>query len=131
MHIGDSRGIIPFPNLVIEVAHQCESLPKLKIELRNWMSTSTSVQVAIGIKIFAPQADESCRLLALVYQRDCLHNPEQTVEFGTNVGDAAGLAVTIRLADLYNGVALPAGADGAATVAVDLANLRDVIARYL
>ncbi len=53
------------------------------------------------------------------------------MEFGTNVGGAAGLAVTIRLADLYNGVALPAGVDGAATVAVDLANLRDVIARYL
>jgi hypothetical protein len=119
--------------LVIEVAHQCESLPKLSVELRNWISTRTSVQVAIGIKIFAPQADQSCRLLALVYQRDCPHNPEQAVEFGTNVGDAAGLALTIRLADLYHGVVLPAGVDrdAAATIAIDLADLRDVIARYL
>jgi hypothetical protein len=130
-HIGDSRGIFPFPNLVIEVAHQFESLPKLRVELRNWISTRTSVQVAIGIKIFAPQADERCRLLALVYQRDCPHNPEQAVEFGSDVGDAAGLAVTIRLADLYHGVALPAGLDAAATVAIDLADVRDAIARYL
>ena len=129
-HIGDSRGIVPFPNLVIEVAHQC-SLPKLKIELRDWISNSTSVQVAIGIKIFAPQADEGCRLLALVYQRDCPHNPEQVVEFGTNVGDAAGLAITLRLADLYFGVALPDGVDRATIVTVDLADVRDVIARYL
>ena len=103
----------------------------MSVELRNWISDDTSVQVAIGIRIFAPQADESCRLLALVCQRDCPHNPEQTVEFGTNVGDAAGLTATIRLADLYHGVALPAGVDAAATVAIDLADVRDAIAHYL
>jgi hypothetical protein len=76
-HIGDRRGIFPFPNLVIEVAHSNESLPKLKIELRNWISDDTSVQVAIGIKIFAPRVNATTRILALVYQRDCPHNPEQ------------------------------------------------------
>uniref|UniRef100_A0A7S0M7T7 Uncharacterized protein n=1 Tax=Cryptomonas curvata TaxID=233186 RepID=A0A7S0M7T7_9CRYP len=129
-HIGDPRGIFPFPNLVIEVA-ECESLPKLGVELRNWVSACTSVQVAIGIKIFAPQVDSTRRMLALVYRRECPHNPEQAVEFGTNLGDAAGLHVTISLADLFHGVALPAGVDGATTLAVDLARVRKAIARYL
>jgi hypothetical protein len=131
--VGDRREIFPFPNLVIEVAHSNKSQPKLKTELRNWISDDTSVQVAIGIKIFGPRVNgiTSVLVLALVYQRDCPLNQEQAVEFGTNVGDAAGLALTIRLADLYHGVAFPAGVNAAATVAVDLADVRDAIARYL
>jgi hypothetical protein len=77
MHIGDSRGIFPFTNLV----HSNESLPKLKIELRSWISDDTSVQVAICIKVFGRRVNGTTRILALMYQRDCPHNPEQTVEF--------------------------------------------------
>ncbi len=89
------------------------------------------MQVAIGIEIFDPRVNGKTRILALVYQRDCPHNPEQAVEFGTNVGGAAGLAITLRLADLYFGVALPDGVDRATIVTVDWADVRDVIARYL
>jgi hypothetical protein len=45
----------PFANLVVEVAYKHESLKLLQNELLIWIGSNTSVQVAIGVKIFGLQ----------------------------------------------------------------------------
>jgi hypothetical protein len=120
----------PFPNLVVEVAYKHESLLTLQNELHAWIGNNTSVQVAIGIKIFGLRKNGSCRMLALLYRRG-VAGPTQSVEFGTNIGNAAGLNLSFPLADLYFGVAQaniplqvqPLIANGAVIV-VDLAQLQ-------
>jgi len=42
----------PFPHVVIEIAYKNESLSSLRKVIDHWMLPLTSVQVAIGIKIF-------------------------------------------------------------------------------
>ena len=121
---------LPFPNLILEVAFKNESMGKLIQELKTWMSTCTSVQVAIGIKIFERQANGTRRMLILVFRRGS-RAPEQQVEFGTDIGSAAGRVVSIRLADLYHGVALPAGAAVDASFDVDMEALQAVILENL
>jgi hypothetical protein len=91
----------PFPNLVVEIALS-EALKQLRKELADWISAHTSVQVAIGIKIF-PERHGTRRMLALLHRRGAV-NPDQSIEFGTDVGTAAGLALQIFVSDLYFGI---------------------------
>jgi hypothetical protein len=91
----------PFPNLVVEIAFS-EALTQLRRELAEWISVHTSVQIAVGIKIF-PERHGTRRMLALLYRRG-VPNPDQSIEFGTDVGTAAGLALQIFVSDLYFGI---------------------------
>jgi hypothetical protein len=94
----------PFPNLVVELAFQNESLPRLVDELRCWIGNLTSVQVAIGIKIFDREANGTRRLCALLYRK--ASDDVQSIEFGTDIGNAHGLRLAFPLADMYVGVHL-------------------------
>ena len=69
-------------------------------------------------------------MLILVFRRGS-RAPEKQVEFGTDIGSAAGRVVSIRLADLYHGVALPAGAAVDASFDVDMEALQAVILENL
>jgi hypothetical protein len=82
--------------------------------------------VAIVIKIFERRVDGTRRMLILVFRRG-RGNPEQQVEFGTDIGICAGRVVSIRLADLHHGLALTAGARVDTEYTVDLEALRTVI----
>jgi hypothetical protein len=82
----DSGFGTPFPNVVVEIAFQNESLPVLQNELRAWLSNHTSVQVAIGIKIFGKKQDGTRRILALLFRRA---GDVQSVEFGIDQGNIA------------------------------------------
>jgi hypothetical protein len=94
----------PFPNLVVEVALS-EPLTQLMRELADWISGHTSVRIAIGIKIF-PEKHSARRMLALLYRRG-VQNPDQSIEFGTDVGTAAGLSLRLFVSDLYFGIPYP------------------------
>jgi hypothetical protein len=127
----------PFPNIVVEVAYKNESLANLQNELHAWIGNNTSVQVAIGVKIFGLRDDGSRRMLALLYQRGVV-GPAQSVEFGTNVRNAAGLNLSFPLMDLYFGVAqanipLPVQPliGNVTIIVVDLAQLQASILRHL
>jgi hypothetical protein len=91
----------PFPNLVIEIAHQNESLISLQEELAAWIGIHTSVQIAVGIKIFVHSANGTRRLLAHLYKR---FPNIQSVEFGTNLSNHNGLSLRFPLSDLYYGI---------------------------
>ena len=98
----------------------------MRAELDRWISAFTSVRVAIGIKIFGQRTNGTRRMLALVYRRG-VANPDQEVEFGTTLPTAAGLQLTIQVADLYHGTALPPGYAVGDTLAIDLAPLQGEI----
>ncbi|KAL3665288.1 hypothetical protein V7S43_009916 [Phytophthora oleae] len=57
----------PFPNVIIEVAYKNGSLPLLRAKLQRWMDHDTSVQVAIGIKIFVGPV--TSRRVAILHRR--------------------------------------------------------------
>ena len=124
-------GSKPFPNLVLEVAYRNESLSQLKMELMTWISRQTSVMVAIGIKIFTTRVDRSRRMLILVYTRNTGRNPQQAVEFGSNIGNAAGLSIFLRLGDLYHGVPLSNDVNPDSTITIDLQLLQESISSAL
>ncbi|KAK1929281.1 hypothetical protein P3T76_015233 [Phytophthora citrophthora] len=42
----------PFPNVIIEIAYKNRSSQMLPAKLQRWMSNDSSVQIAIGIKVF-------------------------------------------------------------------------------
>jgi len=129
---------LPFPNVVLEVAYEHESKPTLEAELNLWMSPLTSVQVAIGIKIFKQRAGGSRAMLALLYQRP-VYGPPQNVEFGTNVvGGIAGRTLTFPLAALYanmNPGLLPLSVQGQLAanhqIVIDLTRVQTIILECL
>jgi hypothetical protein len=73
---------MPFPNVVWEVANSHESLQVLHDELDLWLSIYTTVQVAIGIKLFRPCVEGTWRMIALLRQR---HDHPVDIEFGSNI----------------------------------------------
>ena len=120
----------PTPNLVIETAFS-ESRAQLVRELTAWISASTSVQVAVGIKMY-PNVHQGDRAEAIVFRRG-VSNPEQVVQFSPDAGDCP--ALVFHLKDLFFGVVekLPlAIQDRIArdeTIKIDLRRLRDEILR--
>ena len=66
----------------------------------------------------------------LVNRRGAL-NPEQVLEFGTNLGPIVGLTIRIRLADLYHGRPIPAGANANDEFVVDLQQLQSIVLENL
>jgi hypothetical protein len=98
----------PFPNLVIEVAYKNEPLNGLRGVVLDWLSPQTSVQVAIGIKVFIRRGDRRYRAILAVRNVPQL----QEVEFGDvdDLGVAVGagpITLAFSLTLLYQGVALP------------------------
>jgi hypothetical protein len=110
------------PNVVLEVAYKIESLDMLVEELLNWLCDGfLSVQVAIGIKIDKISSSD-VRMKALVYRRNNqamnpqlskitaaglnhYFDPDQEIDFGTNILNRAGLSVHFPQAELFWGVA--------------------------
>jgi hypothetical protein len=144
----------PFPNLAIEIAFKNEDRHKLVQELLELVSPWTSIQVAIGIKIEDMRTNGGHVLMsAYVFRRnqaytsapvvfdDDVHKipqfePEQQVEFGTDVEyPAGGLSIHFPLADLYFGSSEPASVYAAiqnnCLIEIDLGDLRDRIVRWL
>ncbi|EQC36858.1 hypothetical protein SDRG_05688 [Saprolegnia diclina VS20] len=105
-----AAGRSPFPNFVVEIALKNESLPRLNAKLHQWIGPATSVQVAIGVKIFA-----STRRLAIMHLRNM---PTITREFGIaraqppRRAPAAPPAFGFPIHMLYHGVPLPAALVG-------------------
>ena len=88
----------PTPTLVVEIAYS-ESRAQLLRELAAWISADTSVQVAIGIKMY-PYETESDKAEALVYRRG-FKAPEQVVRFSPENGRPT---IKLHLRDLFFGV---------------------------
>ncbi|CEG40560.1 uncharacterized protein PHALS_10749 [Plasmopara halstedii] len=122
--IMDNGKGFPFPNVVIEVAYKNESLDLLRGGLDNWMLPETSVQVAIGIKLFV-RTRRQRRYRAILRVRN---SPSQEVEFGIDVCEGSiSLAFPLKL--IYEGVPMPpalAGLDSPA-ITIDLIALRDFL----
>ncbi|KAE8896694.1 hypothetical protein PF003_g19435 [Phytophthora fragariae] len=114
----------PFPNVIVEVAYKNENLAGLRAKLVRWMA-QTSVQVAIGIKIFAGGATP-LRRVAILHQRG---QPVQEVEFGLDGQRAPPLTISFPVAAVYVGVALPAALAGLNNpqITIDLIALRALI----
>jgi hypothetical protein len=91
----------PFPNIVIEIAYQNESFQLLLDELASWISEFTSVQIALGVKIFGRRVDGSRRLVAILLRRNA---PMQMVEFGTNIHALVDQQLFFPLAELFANV---------------------------
>jgi hypothetical protein len=72
----------------------------LRDVIRNWLTAATSVQVAIGIKIFTAR---SRRYRAILGVRN---SPPWEIEFGTNAG-AGPITLDFPFALLYHGAPLP------------------------
>ncbi|EQC27285.1 hypothetical protein SDRG_14906 [Saprolegnia diclina VS20] len=89
----------PFPPFVFEVAGQNECLSDMRSKLTRWMD-GTSVQVALGIKIFLRDA----RYVLILHVRG---QPTQEVQFGRNKGLHYGAVVSFPAGLLYHGSALP------------------------
>jgi hypothetical protein len=121
----------PFPNVVIEVEYTHFPLPKLKSKLENWIGPSTSVQVAIGIKIMQNRRiDGRRRMIGLVYERGV--DTHQDVEFGTNVSQAEldAAQLTFNAASLFYGVPVPVSLIGQ-VITIPLAVLQDLVAQLI
>jgi hypothetical protein len=74
---------------VIEVAYRNESEASLRTTLKEWMLPTTSVQVAIGVKIFPV----SRRIVAFMCRRAAPPMMITTVECGANVPHAPIIAL--------------------------------------
>ncbi len=114
----------PFPNLVIETAFKNESLNDLHQVIADWMLPQTSVQVAIGIKIFY-RTRKPRRYLAILAVRNL---PTEEVEFRVDVGEGP-LTLAFPLERLYEGAPFPPALANLAdpTVTIDLIALRDFL----
>ncbi|KAK1942844.1 hypothetical protein P3T76_005481 [Phytophthora citrophthora] len=113
----------PFPNVIVEVAYKNESLSNLRAKLQRWMDPAySSVQVAMGIKIFAGPV--TSRRLTILHRRG---HPIQEVEFGLEHDHP--LPLTFPLGAIYFGVHLPPVLDGLEDrpISIDLVSLRAVI----
>ncbi|KAH9089503.1 hypothetical protein Ae201684P_007672 [Aphanomyces euteiches] len=91
------NNLVPYPTIIIEISYKNEDLAGIQGKLVRWM-VGTSVQVAIGIKIFAL----GLRRVAILHQRGL---PIQQVEFGEPL--LPPLEISFRLASIYTGVPLP------------------------
>ncbi|ETV78607.1 hypothetical protein H257_08102 [Aphanomyces astaci] len=111
----------PYPNVIVEVAYKNDSLERLRAKLDRWMSDTTSVQVAIGIKIDAASPSR----VAILLQRGQPVMPP--VEFGHP--DPGPLQISFPLASVYAGVALPPALAGLGNtpISIDLIQLRTVM----
>ncbi|KAF0712324.1 hypothetical protein AaE_012054 [Aphanomyces astaci] len=109
----------PYPNVIVEIAYKNEALGRLRAKLVRWMH-NTSVQVAIGIKINAINADR----VAILCQRG---QPNQEVAFGHP--RSPPLAISFPLALIYTGVAMPSALAALANpqISIDLIALRTFI----
>ncbi|KAG9404244.1 hypothetical protein AC1031_005788 [Aphanomyces cochlioides] len=113
-----SRGFA-CPNVVVEVAYKNDSLPRLGAKLARWMSDETSVQVAIGIKIFPGSSNRT----SILYLRG---PPARVTTVAFGVPRPGPLQIAFPLALVYFGVDLPASLAGAADaeISIDLVELR-------
>ncbi|KAF0692476.1 Aste57867_16467 [Aphanomyces stellatus] len=109
----------PYPNVIVEIAYKNEDLGRLRAKLVRWMH-NTSVQVAIGIKINAINAER----VAILCQRG---QPDQEVPFGHP--RLPPLAISFPLALIYTGVAMPPALAALANplISIDLIALRTFI----
>jgi len=101
--IMDNDNGFPFPNLVIETAFKNEPLNGLCQVIDQWMLPQTSVQVAIGIKIFY-RTQRPCRYRAILAIQN---SPTWEVEFGMDVSGLGPLSLAFPLELLYEGAPLP------------------------
>ncbi|CAK4088231.1 unnamed protein product [Aphanomyces euteiches] len=120
-----SRGFA-FPNVVVEIAYKNDSLPRLRAKLARWMSDETSVQVAIGIKIFPTSLNRT----AILRLRG---PPAQVTHVAFGAPRPGPLQIVFPLALVYTGVNLPASLAGAADaeISIDLIQLRTWIDRFV
>ncbi|RHY25940.1 hypothetical protein DYB25_012456 [Aphanomyces astaci] len=111
----------PYPNVIVEVAYKNDSLERLRTKLDRWMSDTTSVQVAIGIKIDAASPSR----VAILLQRGQPVMPP--VKFGHP--EPGPLQISFPLASVYAGVALPPALAGLGNtpISIDLIQLRTVM----
>jgi hypothetical protein len=122
--LDDGKGF-PFPNVVIEVAYKNEPLDSIRENvglrdvIQNWLSPATSVQVAIGIKIFMARTRRYRAVLGV------RNSPTWEVEFGMDTGDGP-ITLAFPLALLYHGVPLPPALANLVnpTITIDLIALR-------
>lgn len=123
-NILDNGKGFPFPNVIIEVAYKNESLNLLREELENWMLPETSVQVAIGIKLFV-RTRRQRRYRAILRVRN---SPSQEVEFGMDVGEGP-ISLAFPLELIYEGVPMPPALAGLNNpeITIDLIALRDFL----
>ncbi|KAJ8522941.1 hypothetical protein ON010_g17632 [Phytophthora cinnamomi] len=107
------------PNVVAHAAYT-ESWSHLENKLRSYMIQSTSVQVAIGIKIFGSERQ------IMVFQR-VDENTFYEDEFDLTGKEPGFISIPVRV--LYRGGAIPTALVGHESdeIQVDLARLRDVI----
>ncbi|ETV80984.1 hypothetical protein H257_06420 [Aphanomyces astaci] len=108
-----------YPNVIVEIAYKNDDLDRLRAKLGRWMH-NTSVQVAIGIKINAVNANRT----AILCQRG---QPNQEVAFGHP--RLPPLAISFPLALIYTGVAMPPALAALANpqISIDLIALRTFI----
>ncbi|KAH9076524.1 hypothetical protein Ae201684P_010468 [Aphanomyces euteiches] len=120
-----SRGFA-FPNVVVEIAYKNDSLPRLRAKLARWMSDETSVQVAIGIKIFPTSLNRT----AILRLRG---PPAQVTHVAFGAPRPGPLQIVFPLALVYTGVNLPASLAGVADaeISIDLIQLRTWIDRFV
>ena len=129
----DGYGFL-FPNLVVEIAVS-ESRSDLLADLRTWISDQTSVQVAIGIKIYTRRGSTVDGPLegmeAIVFRRRNVQNPDHVVQLYPATEDPPVL--TIHLSDIFFGSEHPLPMDLARsilhdeTIAIDLSDFVDSI----
>jgi hypothetical protein len=114
-----------YPNVIWQIAYKYENIDELVYELLDCLSPSTSMQVAIGIKIDDMRETNPglVRMTALVYRRkqvmdipnitlttptnlSVIYDAEQLVEFGTNISDVerGNLTISFPLQDLFFGL---------------------------
>jgi len=116
----------PFPQVVIEIAYKNESLSGLCKVIDHWMLPQTSVQVAIGIKIFVTSQGRPRRYRAVFAVRN---SPTWEVEFGMDAGGAGPIALTVPLEMLYEGAPFPPALANLVdpTITIDLIALRNFV----
>lgn len=120
-----ATGDFPFPNFILKVAYKNESLPALRANLLRWVDHRySSVQVAIGIKIF-PGCITS-RRVAILHQRGQL---VQEVEFGMDQNRPGPMTIEFPIGMIYTGAALPPALAGREDhlIFIDLIALRATI----
>ncbi len=84
----------PFPQVVIKIVYKNESLNGLCQVIEHWMLPQTSVQVAIGIKIFVTSQGCLHRYRAIF----AIHNsPTEEVEFGMDAGGVGPMTLALPL----------------------------------
>lgn len=84
----DSEGN-KFPTFVVETAVHHESVPVLEEELDFWLKSFTSVQMAIGIKVFSLRKNKTRRIMAIVASK----SERLYYEIGSDIKDPPDLVI--------------------------------------